>query len=93
MKKFEVGKRYLITEEYHPLDDEVYEVAVVEISPSGKRIKIQYPSTGIMTWKSIKDYRIIEELIHISSSVKSIETPKQFQKIIGNKRKYKCASK
>ena len=55
--KFEVGERYLVKKYY--LD--CIEVKVLEVSPSGKYIKLEYLS-GSQTWDKLCLWEILEKL-------------------------------
>ena len=61
--KFEVGHRYLADDDIglpNALQD-IHEIKVVEVSPSGKRMKVEY-SSGCVDWVVVKDWEIVEEL-------------------------------
>lgn len=55
-----VGKRLLISRHYSYGDD-VSEVTLLEISPSGKRLKFEWES-GSSSWESKDEYDIAEVL-------------------------------
>ena len=59
--KLEVGKRYLFQDHNYIFTPKYYEVTVLEISPSGKRVKLKYIS-GIIDWCNASEIIIVEEL-------------------------------
>lgn len=63
--KFKSGHRYLVTEPYSRKG--VLELYVVEVSPSGERIKFRYLS-GAELWGSSDQYEIVEELASYNAS-------------------------
>ena len=66
--KFEVGQRYLVKEKKKYMAA-AREIKVLEISPSGERVKFLYPQ-GAEVWEVIVDYEILEKLSEQKGGVK-----------------------
>lgn len=63
MNNFEdvVGKRVLVRVGFGRYTGEVNEVVVVEVSPSGKYVKLRFPS-GYEAWKEVNRCVLVEVL-------------------------------
>ncbi len=56
--KLEVGKRYLFR---GCIWNNIYDATVLEISPSGREVKLKFDS-GNLVWRDREGLRLVEEL-------------------------------
>lgn len=60
-----VGKRFLAKSGYMSM----YELEILEISPSGKNVKVLYLQSKSVSWKTVYEIELIEELPSLDSKI------------------------
>ena len=55
-----VGHRVLVKERDYFVSDNIFEVVVVEVSPSGKYVKLRFRDRDL--WVPVDEYEVLEDL-------------------------------